>query len=91
MKSRKYQSNSDSESNGNSVTWTKELNSIQIMYCTQEYKWNNGSGSEDDLTHINPDELISLKNKCKKEEEPLKRDVEEYTSHSVSVRKEEKF
>ena len=43
------------------------------MYITLEYKRNNGYGCEDDVTHIDPDELRSLKKKDKKGEKYMKK------------------
>ena len=90
MKSRKSNSNSDSDSNGNSAIWTKEVSSVQVIYSTQEYKRNNGYGSDDDVTYINQNELQSLKKNARRKRNVL-RNVEKYTSRSVSVQKEEKF
>ena len=78
-KTCKSNTNSDSKSDGkDAVVWTKGLNSVQQMYITLEYKRNNGYGCEDDVTHIDPDELRSLKKKDKKGEKYMKKHWEVY-------------
>ena len=67
LRNSQVESNSESDGNG-APDWTKGLNFIQQMYITREFKKNNGYKSEDQTTHVNLDELDSLKKKCRKAE-----------------------
>ena len=80
-KSRKSHTDSGSESDGkDTVDWINGLNYIQQIYITQKYKRNNGYGSDNDVIHMNPDEINYLKEKCKKKEKKLKQRWEVYTT-----------
>ena len=88
-KSRKS-ADSDSESDGdNTVEWTKGLTTVQQMYISQEYKRNMGYESDDNVNHIEPDELSALKKKCKKQEKKLKKNShwEVYATQRVGPKK----
>ena len=86
---RSAKADSNSESNDNGLDWTQGLNSVQQMFIAQEFKKNNSYDSDNVVTHIDPDELISLKKKCKKMEKQLK-SAEKYTPCRGPVLKEEK-
>ena len=86
-KSRKS-SDSDSESDGyNTVEWTKGLTTVQQMYISQEYKRNNGYESDDDVNHIEPDVLSSLKKKCKMQQKKLRKRWEIYATQRVGPKR----
>ena len=73
-KTRKSTTDSDSESDViEARDWTNVLSSVQQMYITLEYKRNNGYRSDNNVTHINPDEFQFLKKRCKKEEKCIKK------------------
>ena len=57
------------------------------MYIIQAYKCNNNYESNNDMTHINPEELNFLKKKCKKEEKKLKWSWEVYTTQRVGPKR----
>ena len=73
------ESNSESDYNG-ARDWTKGLNPLQQMYIPQKFKKNHGYNSEDEMLHIDPDQLNALKNKHRKAEKCLKKRWEVYTS-----------
>ena len=57
------------------------------MFIAQEFRKNNSYDSDNAATHINPDELNSLKKKCKKMEKQLKKRWEVYATQRVGPKR----
>ena len=57
------------------------------MYISQEYKRNNSYKSDNNMTHIEPDELSALKKKYKKQEKKLRK-WEVYATQRVGPKRQ---
>ena len=56
---------SDSDSNTESPEWKKGVNQIQQMYIAQQQRTDNNMDSDEEIGHIDQDQLEYLKKKAK--------------------------